>query len=412
MVCDKLSHIVSAIFESYITAFGKVCLMRVSTAIVGMLAGLAAIAVAAAANPIRIGISLGLTGKYERPARMQQQAYIQWRDELNASGGLFGRPIEMSIRDDRSNPEIAVDIYRGFVQGGQQDLIIGPYSSGITAAVAPIADGAGVPMLAAGAAADSIWKQGYGNVFGMWTPASRYALGILQLAYREGLRSVAILHADDAFSKSIAAGARRWAPYLNLNLIADIEIRKGWGDIAEPVERVRDAAADLVIVAGHFDDAVQAQVAFGTSGWLPQAFFATVGPALPAWRSATGAVGELAFATSIWEPQVAYPGAREFAEAFQKRYGVEPSYHAATAYAAGKILEAAAGLAGSLDRDGMRAALLALDTSTVIGRYTVDRTGMQTKRVPLIVQWQYGRKEIVWPDRYRTRPPIFSGASR
>jgi branched-chain amino acid transport system substrate-binding protein len=82
-----------------------------------------------------------------------------------------------------------------------------------------------------------------------------------------------------------------------------------------------------------------------------------------------------------------------------------PSYHAATAYAAGQILEQAVKAAGSLERAAVRKALYALDTNTIIGRYAVDRRGVQIKRFPLIVQWQAGKREIVWPPELRTAPP-------
>ena len=100
----------------------------------------------------------------------------------------------MVIRDDHSDPAMAARIYREFVSGNEVDHVFGPYSSELTAAVAPIVDAAGYPMLAAGAAADEIWRQGYRNVLGMLTPASRYSQGMLQLAHEAGLSTIAILH--------------------------------------------------------------------------------------------------------------------------------------------------------------------------------------------------------------------------
>jgi branched-chain amino acid transport system substrate-binding protein len=86
---------------------------------------------------------------------------------------------------------------------------------------------------------------------------------------------------------------------------------------------------------------------------------------------------------------------------------MEASYQAAAAYAAGQIFEAAAESSKSIDHDAMRAAFFDLDTYTVLGRFAVDRTGMQVKRLDMIIQWQNGRKEIVWPDATHTSSPIF-----
>ena len=58
----------------------------------------------------------------------------------------------------------------------------------------------------------------------------------------------------------------------------------------------------------------------------------------------------------------------------------------------------------------MRDALFGLDINSVIGRFAVDRTGMQAKRLEMIVQWQRGRKEIVWPESVRSALPVFGAA--
>ncbi len=367
---------------------------------------------ALAAEPVRIGVSLGPSGKYKIPSEMQRRAYELWRDEVNGRGGLLGRPVEFVFRDDQGDAAQAVGIYREFTGGAPVDLVFGPYSSALTAAVAPVVEGAGYPMLAAGASADKIWQQGYKNVFGMWTPASRYSQGMLRLALMEGLHRVAILHADDEFSEAIAAGTLKWAPYLDLEVVGDYRFAKGTPDLTGYIRQARDNGADLVVVAGHRNEAVAARKALAAVGWTPRAFFATVGPALPSWRADMGELADGAFATSIWEPHgsVTYPGSQGFAAAFQDKYETDPSYHAATAYAAGQILEAAVAQAQSLERDNIRAALFDLDQDSVIGRYAVDHTGMQVKRLEMIVQWQNGRKEIVWPDDIRSAKPAFGKA--
>lgn len=365
-----------------------------------------------ASDPIRIGISLGLTGQYQQPASMQKRAYELWLDEVNARGGIIGRPVELTIRDDKGDPAMAQGIYREFTAAGSIDYIFAPYSSQLTAAVAPIAETAGFPMLAAGAAADDLWRKGYHNVVGILTPASRYTQGMLRLAHNAGLTTVAIIHTEDGFSEEIAKGTRKWAPFLKLRILVDVGIPKNKTDLTDVVRDARDAGVDLLVIAGYLDEAVRARQALANLAWSPPAFFATVGPALPEWKNILGNSADLAFATSIWEPNDSFSFARsrEFAAAFRARYGMDASYQAAAAYAAGQVLEAAIGAANSLDHDDVRAALFDLDTYTVLGRFAVDRTGMQVKRLDMIIQWQKGRKEIVWPEEIRTAPPIFGKA--
>src|SRR5262249_860520 len=87
---------------------------------------------ALAAEPIRIGVSLGLTGQFQRFATMQKRGYELWRDDVNARGGIRGRPVELVIRDDRSDPLVAQQIYQDFVTVGSVDVLFGPYSSQLT----------------------------------------------------------------------------------------------------------------------------------------------------------------------------------------------------------------------------------------------------------------------------------------
>lgn len=361
-----------------------------------------------AAQTIAIGVSLGLTGQFRVPSEMHRRAYELWQDDINARGGLLGRPVKVIIVDDQSNAQRSASIYREFTLGKSVDYVFGPYSSEIASAVMPIVEEAGYPMLAPGASADDLWRRGYQNIFAMLTPASRYTQGMLRLAHEAGLSTFAILSADDAFSSEIASGTIKWASYLQLKALLQLQFPKATADLKDQMRQARDVDADLVMVAGHRDEAVNARRAAADLGWLPRNFFATVGPAFPDWGNVLGAIADGAFSTSIWEPteSLAYPNAKAFANAFNRRFGVEPSYHAATAYAAGQILEAAVNVAGSLAPDAVRSALYSLDTYSILGRFAVDHTGMQVKRIEMIIQWQQGKKEIVWPQEIRTAKAV------
>jgi branched-chain amino acid transport system substrate-binding protein len=368
---------------------------------------------ALAAEPIRIGVSLGLTGQYEQPALMHQRAYLLCQDQINARGGIFERKLAFDIRDDHGSAEEARAIYLAFTAEDGVDIVLAPYSSDLTAAVAPIAEERGFPMLAAGAAADLLWRRGYHNLIGVLTPASRYTQGMMRLATEADFSTIALLHAGDDFSREIAAGTRKWAPFLKLKIVSDIELYRGSEGDKDIMLSVRNSGADLLIVAGYFDEAARMRRAMGGIGWYPQAYFATVGPSFPNWKSLLGADAERAFTTSIWEP--ARPDestvSQQFAQAFKDRYAVIPSYHAAAAFAACQVLEAALIRAGSTDHDHYRDALFALDSNTVIGRFAVDRTGMQTKRLDMVVQWIDGEKQIVWPAEVRTHQAVFGTRS-
>lgn len=163
----------------------------------------------------------------------------------------------------------------------------------------------------------------------------------------------------------------------------------------------------MIIVAGHFDDAVNGRRALNNIGWTPAAYYATVGPALESYPELLGDDAEYAFSSSQWEPHLPFPGSEEFSESFREAYGIEPSYHAACAYAAGQILEAAIKKTQNINRSELRDALSALDAITILGRYGVDRSGRQVRHFTTTIQWQNGRKEIVAPQELTSGKPVW-----
>ena len=375
--------------------------------LLGLLGSLAP-AAPAADPPIRIGVSLGLTGQYENIARHQQRAYRLWEKSVNGRGGLLGRRVQLIIHDDKSDPAVARRIYEDLIRKDKVDFVFGPYSSSIAVAVAPIADKHGYPMLIGGASADEIWNQGYTFIVGVYAPAGRYAVGFLALLAESGIERIAVVSVDDTFSLSAAEGARRWAPQHHLRVTAFLVQPKADPDFDHAAAAAQRSGAQALLLSGHFNEAVQMRAALKRIGWSPAAYYATVGPAVPAYLDRLGKDAHGTFFTSLWEPRedLRLPGSAAFLHEYLAAYGEPPSYQAATAYAAGQILEQGVQRAGSTDRAAVRQALFVLDTRTIMGRYTVDRTGMQVKQHPLIVQWHGDRREIVWPPELRTAEPL------
>ncbi|MDE1461447.1 amino acid ABC transporter substrate-binding protein [Spartinivicinus poritis] len=368
---------------------------------------------AAAKESVKIGLSLGLTGRYALMADMQQKAYRLWQKQVNDRGGLLGRQVDIIIKNDQSQKSLAPALYEELITKDNVDFIFGPYSSAITLAVSEVAERHGYPMLAAGAASDKIWQQGFSNVFGMWTPASRYTLGFLKMLLIMEEDNLAIVSPDDSFSKSVGLGAREWATRLGLTIKYYQVFTKGAVNYQQLATAARQSGAQILMMTGHFKESVAMRQALTAINWQPRGYLATVGPTLPKYLTKLGpAEVENTFAVSIWEKikdqGSIKGGAQEFAKKFETTYTISPSYHAATAFAAGQILEAAVKRANSFDQDKVREALFTLDTYSLIGRYAVDRTGVQVKRFPLTIQWQQGKKEIVWPEALRTKPPVFT----
>lgn len=361
-------------------------------------------------SAITIGVSLSLTGKYARMGDMQLKAYRLWEHATNQDGGILGKSVRILVADDQSEKVKAEKIYKDYIQHHKVDFVFGPYSSALTEIVAPIVEKHKYPMLVSGAASDHIWENGYQYIFGMWTPASRYVIGFLELLVSYNIDDIAIITADDSFSFGIAKGTKLWADRLGLNVIYIEKFKKGTRNLEYYVNIARQKGVRVLITTGHFNEALDTKKAFKAIGWEPELFFATVGPIFHEYYDQLQCDAERVFSISIWEPhpQLNYPGAQAFTRDFIEKYHINPTYHAATAFAAGEILVQAIEKIGSIDREKVREILSAMSTYSIIGRYGVDRTGLQIKRFPLCIQWQNGRKEIVWPEALSTAKPLIN----
>ena len=88
-------------------------------------------------NPIRVGMSLALTGAGAAPSKVINTALEIWRDDVNAKGGLLGRPVELVVYDDQSAPANVPNIYTKLITVDKVDLLLGPYGTNFVAPAMP-----------------------------------------------------------------------------------------------------------------------------------------------------------------------------------------------------------------------------------------------------------------------------------
>jgi branched-chain amino acid transport system substrate-binding protein len=147
------------------------------------------------------------------------------------------------------------------------------------------------------------------------------------------------------------------------------------------------------------------------STWKPKAIYISSSQGInKALRDLSSREMDGTFTTVPWEIRIAkaFPGGEAFVERFRSAYRQDPDSMAASSYAGGQILEAAVAKAQSLDKNKIRQSLTGLETVTILGRYGVDPSGMQLRQFPLTLQWQKGKREIVWPDEMRTAKPAIA----
>jgi branched-chain amino acid transport system substrate-binding protein len=370
------------------------------------LASLAAACAPDTPEPLRIGATMSLSGAYATQGVPAANGYRLCVDHMNAEGGLLGRPVELVLHDDASDTEEVVALYERLLDVDGVDAILGPYGSTLTEAVAPTTEARGAVHISPLAATSSIWEQGRTHLFMVLPPAELFLAGLVELAHERGLERVAVLAEDALFPRAAAAGAADLAGERGMTVVMDRRYPSGTADFSEILAAVEAAEAEvLAMAASNLSDFVTVTRAlrdadvnvrmFGTSG------------AVQEFQDALGTDAEYAYGLSAWEPGLPYPGADRFAGDFERTFGVPPSFHAAGAYGACQLLAQGARAAGTLEAGPLREALLALETTTVFGPWAVDDRGYQVAATGVFVQWQEGRKVVVWPADLASAEPRY-----
>jgi len=355
-------------------------------------------------SPIRVGLTASLSGDYEPFGREQLQGVEMWVEAVNSRGALLGRPVQLVVADDHSDPATAARLYREMIAGGQVDLLLGPYSSEITLVVGDVAERYGKPLLAIGASASEIWQRGHRYVFGMDAPAATYFDLALESAHTAGITRIALLNANTGFAREVARGAQDKAATMGLQIVLAEEYAADSVDFELPVQHIVESGAELVLGASYFEDSVGLVRELRRQRVPLRAVAFTVGPGLADFGRELGAEGDGVMGVVQWLRSSRMPGAQDFSWRYRQRYGQEAGVHAAMGYAAGQALEAAVRLAGTTLEEPVRRQLAGMKFRSLVGHYQVDGNGMQIAKPTYLMQWQGGRQVLVLPQRFAEGP--------
>ena len=386
--------------------------MRLSRALPAAVVALCALAAAwpatsQAPGPIKIGASISLTGTYAKPGTQQKDGYEICAEEVNAKGGLLGRKIEFVVYDDQSMPATAVKLYEKLITEDKVEAVMGPYSSPVSEAVANVSEKYKKILVAPLAATTSIFKKGRKYIFMIVSPAEVYLEGLVDMAAKRNLKTIALVNEDTLFAKASVAGAAEIAKKRGMQVVLQEAYPKGTTDFSALLVKIKALNPDVVAGGTYFDDAVAITRQMKELNVNPKMFGLTVGGDLPEFHDVLKQNAEYIYGATQWDESLPYPGQKEFVAAFKKRFKHEPSYHAAAGYAGCIVYVEAVKKAGTLDSDKVRDELLKLKLKTAFGEYAVDQDGFQTAHKMAMLQWQDGKRVIVWPDELAEGKPRY-----
>ena len=335
-----------------------------------------------------------------------------WVDAVNAAGGLAvrrGDPparLALVIHDDESRVASAAALTERLIVDEHVDLLFSPYSSVLTLAAAEVAERHGRVLWNHGGSTDSIAERGWRRVVNLLSPASCYFAGVLEYAraVEPSARTAALISgARGTFPAAVAAGAEAHAARLGFEMVMRATYPEApHSHFAGLVGEVAARRPDVILGVG----TTEADLAFAQEirrQGVEAALIGLVATPIQRFRETLGADADGFCGPSQWEvtsrarPDLG-PTSAAFAAQFRARYGIEPDYPAAQAYAAGLVAGRCVEVAGKLEQGALRMAAGALDLATFYGGFRLDgETGQQIGHDLLVVRWQAGRKVVVWP---------------
>ena len=362
---------------------------------------------------ITLGLSLSLSGAFAPIGRQIQDALRLFVADANAAGGVTidGQRATYALRchDDRSDRTRCAGIYRELCGGTGTDIVLGPYSSELTAVAAPIAEENRRLFMNHAGAADSLYTRGYKMIVGVQTPASQYLNEFIRLvaSLKFWRKKLAMITEPTAFASAISSGAEALMRNRSVRR-KGVRLRVKWDEKFDPAMLTEKLLATLrrnrinaVVSAGTYDHDVGVMRAILRSD-LNIPVLACVAAGLSRFRTDLGDGVEGIVGASQWEPSSQAipelgPDPREFTHRMrtQTRAG-ECDYIAAQAYAAGVLVAAVLDKLGTCDQVRMREYFSTLRTGTLFGAFGIDpETGRQVAHRMLTIQWHNGRKVTI-----------------
>lgn len=389
--------------------------MRITRTLVLAAAGAVAFGGAAfAEDTVTLGSAISLTGNYSTNGEHTQRGYDLAVEKINEAGGVkigdTTYQIEVKYYDDESTPARGAELVERLVKQDGIELILGPYGSGLTKAVAPVTEELQVPMVEANGASRSLFTNGWKYIFATLSTSEQYLASAIDLAAEnaEALGKkpdeikVAVVVENDPFSADVRAGVVEDMEKYGMKLVIDDQFPRELNDMSATLTKIKALKPDVLIVSGHSKGATTA------IRQLSEQKVSVPVVAMTHCDSADiignfGAASEYTLCATQWAPSLAYKddlfgSAADYAKTFEAKYGYAPPYQAAESSAAVQVFADALERAGTTDKTAVRDALAATDMETFYGKIKFDETGKNIAKPMALYQVLDGEFKIVAPS--------------
>ncbi|HEY5058227.1 MAG TPA: amino acid ABC transporter substrate-binding protein [Gaiellaceae bacterium] len=392
----------------------------------GLLAAVAALAVASAvvaatassrptAGPIKIGISLSLSGDFSDPGKAVKRGYDLWAAYVNAHGGLLGRQVQLKIVDDASNPNQAVTNYQNLITRDHVDLVFGPFSSLLTGPAATVANRYHYAFLEPAGGGPAVFALKLHNLFFV-QPAPVVKCGDSFVAYLKSLpasqrpKTAAYPSLDDPFSSPIADAMQSQLQKMGVKTVYRHIYPAETTDMTPIIASAIAKKPDMIVAGTQSQDAYGQVNALVQANYSPKFLFFANGANSPTeFPSKVGKnnVNGI-FSCSDWTPAAPTNGNKLFVAQYLKKYGgnqFDIDNNSSEAWAVGQLLQLVAKKTGSIDNQTIINTLHSGTWSTIEGNLSWNQYG-QPSGNDLLVEWVNGRLLPVYPKSFALAKPF------
>ena len=392
---------------------------------------------ARAADPIKIGFGMALTGGLSANGKPALLAMQIWKDDVNKKGGLLGRPVELVYYDDQTNPATVPGLYTKLLEVDKVDLIVSGYGTNLIAPLLPIAMDRKLTLMGMFGLGNNE-KYQYPNYFQIQPagedPQTSVAIGFFELAAKQNPKpqTVAIVGADAEYPQNALVGARELIKKFGFKTVYDKTYPPNTTDYTPIVRAIKATNPDIVFIASYPPDSVGMLRAAhevklepkimggGMVGLMFTSIMTSMGPQL------NGIVNY-----DFWAPEptfMAIPGIKEFFTQYQPRAEKEkvdtlgyylPPYSYALMQVLGQAVEQTKGL----DQQKIADYIRKTEFNTIVGKIKFGKNGEWAHGRTLMVQYQKidgsgaeqfrkaGKKVVLYPDEFKSGGIIYPYAA-
>jgi branched-chain amino acid transport system substrate-binding protein len=355
-----------------------------------------------AAETLKVGILLPLSGSLEYFGEMEKQSFDLALEEINRGGGINDRQLDFIYQDTKGDVDGGREAVKKLIDEDKVVMLGGGFSSDVTYVTADVAQQNRIPFLINTASADRITEQGWDYIFRLNPAVSEYASGLESfLAEVVKPKTAVIIHENSLFGNKAADFFKKSCKRLRIKVLLVEAYDHGVEDFQPILTKVKQLNPDLVYMVSYITDGSDLMTQARQLKLSPKLFLGgAAGFTMPEFVQYAGIASDKIITANLWHQALPLPGAMAYSTRFTSKYNKEPDYHGAEAYAAAYVIRDVLQRATSFAPEDIKKSLENTRLKTLFGPVHFTSYGNkinQNKLTSYVVQWQFSRLKLIWP---------------